>query len=306
MKISHTLIATGLSLALMAEANAGPKSWLQEQKAKLTGFQSAQATEADEDAQLNEQHKKLDAWAAEKDAQGKPAKASPGSKSLAAERADCQKFMKDQKAGKVALSAETGAKFDRCNLVLSNKTLDTVQVQGTRPTTPAVDKGKAMEVAGKGCAIGGMLGGLLGVDPNIGCAVGGLAGYARSYQQQIKGAREVETAARAAGMDATVRTQQTTDAKGKQQETLAALTIRYEAADMEAMSPKTVATLDRLANLATKSKSTLSFRFEGKKACQIPLIELNNRKALERHQVINECGKSGTNQIVVSPVAGAK
>lgn len=185
------------------------------------------------------------------------------------------------------------------------KELDRVEVRGEKESKPAVDQGKAMEAAGKGCAVGGFIGALAGVDPQLGCAVGGLAGFGWSYKKQVKEAREVEAAAKAAGMDATVSTEQRTDDKGKKQEALAALTIRYEAADMEAMDPKTTATLDKLAALMSKAKNTLTVRFEGTRACQVPLIELQKRGALERHKVDNACGKSKENRIIVTPLPTA-
>lgn len=181
-------------------------------------------------------------------------------------------------------------------------TLPPVEVKGTKDNQVPVDQQKTMKAAGVGAGIGAGIGSLFGVDPRVGAAVGGLAGGFWSYKKQIKQAREVEEAAREAGMDASVSTEKTVDEKGKTQETLAALTIRYDAADMEAMEPKTVAMLDRLASLAVKSKATLTIRFEGKKACQIPLAELDKRHALDRHKVVNACGKSPQNQIVVSPL----
>ena len=74
-------------------------------------------------------------------------------------------------------------------------------------------------------------------------------------------------------------------------------------ADMKTMDPKTVAMFDKLANLATKAKNQLTFRFEGADslACQIPLMELQQRGALVDHLVENACG-TGTNRMVITPM----
>ena len=180
-------------------------------------------------------------------------------------------------------------------------TLETVEVQGEREQRPPVDKGKALQSAGKGCGVGALIGAVAGVDPQLACVAGGAIGFGWSYRKQVKDARAVEVAARAAGMDATVRTEQRVDEKGKRQEALAALTIRYEAADMDAMDAKTVAMLDKLAGLTGKAKNTLTVRFEGVRACEVPLQALNDRQALDRHTVVNACG-SGPSQITVSPL----
>lgn len=181
--------------------------------------------------------------------------------------------------------------------------LPPVEVQGERQA-PQVDKGEAAKAGVQGCAIGSVLGGLLGVDSNVGCAVGGVAGFGMNYRRQLKDARGVQDAARAAGMDAEVRTEQVVDNRGKSQEALASLTIRYEAADMEALDAKTQDTLDKLAGLAAKSKNTLTFRFEGSTpVCHVPQGELSKRGALDGHTVDNQCGKAGAEHaVVITPV----
>lgn len=181
--------------------------------------------------------------------------------------------------------------------------LPPVEVQGEH-TEPEVDKAEAAKAGVQGCAIGSMLGGLFGVDSNVGCAVGGVAGYGINYRRQLKDAREVEAAARAAGMNAQVRTEQVVDKRGKSQEALASLTINYEPADMEALDEKTRSTLDKLAGLAGKSKNTLTFRFEGSTpVCHIPQGELSRLGALDGHVVDNQCGVPGAEHaIVITPV----
>lgn len=175
-----------------------------------------------------------------------------------------------------------------------------VKVKGEREAKPEIDKAKAVKSAGAGCAIGSVLGGLLGKDTTVGCAVGGAVGYGWSYKKQVKDARAVEAAAKEAGMTATVKTEQRVDEKGKQQEVMSSLVVNYDAADMEALASKTTVMLDKLAMLMSKSKNTLTIRFEGVRACQVPMVELQKRGALERHAVVNACGK-GDGKIVVSP-----
>lgn len=178
--------------------------------------------------------------------------------------------------------------------------LPAVEVKGERETKPNIDQTKAVKSAGTGCAIGSVLGGLLGKDTTVGCAVGGAVGYGWSYKKQVRDARAVEEAAKEAGMTATVKTEQRVDAKGKQQEVMSSLVVNYDAADMEALAPKTTVMLDKLAALTSKSKNILTIRFEGVRACQVPMVELQKRGALERHTVDNTCGK-GDSKIVVSP-----
>lgn len=175
-----------------------------------------------------------------------------------------------------------------------------VEVKGEHEANPKIDQVKAAKSAGTGCAIGSVLGGLLGTDTTVGCAVGGAVGYGWSYKKQVKDARAVEAAAKEAGMTATVNTEQRVDDKGKQQEVMSSLVVNYDAADMETLAPKTTVMLDKLAELTSKSKNTLTIRFEGVRACQVPMVELQKRGALERHTVVNACGK-GDSKIVVSP-----
>lgn len=181
------------------------------------------------------------------------------------------------------------------------KDLPPVQVDGQRPAGP--DHKQAVEKGLKGCGIGAIAGALLGVDPNAACAVGGLIGAGISYRQQLKQAREVEAAAHAAGLRAQVSTQQSVDQRGRKQEGLGSLVIAYEPADMKSMDAKTTAMFDKLAGLATKAKNQLTFRFEGADslACQIPMMELQQRGALANHLVENACG-SGENRMVVTPM----
>ena len=165
------------------------------------------------------------------------------------------------------------------------------------------DRGRVAKSAGIGCAVGAGLAVLLGKkdDALKGCAAGAVVGGVASWRKQVNEAREVEQAAREAGMDAQVRTVQERDEDGKQGEKLQALVIEYDAADMRAMTPKTEQTLDRLAALLRGAKNQLTVRFEGANGCTVPLQALEQRDALTNHEVVNACGK-GPNRITVSPL----
>lgn len=204
----------------------------------------------------------------------------------------------------VAMLAATPAQAQFRNLFQSKQQptdLETVEVQGERP---AVDQGEAVRAGAEGCVMGGVLGGLFGVDSRVACAVGGVAGYGLNYRRQLRDAREVRDAARAAGMNAEVHTEQVVDNRGRKQEALSSLVIGYDPADMDAMDAPTVATLDKLAGLTTKSNTPLTIRFEGSTpACHIPQGELTKRGALEGHTVDNQCGQPGADHaIVITPI----
>jgi hypothetical protein len=193
----------------------------------------------------------------------------------------------------------------RGNQTEQSQELERVEVQGKRDQ-PAVNQEKAMQSATKGCALGRLLGSLAHVDANVGCAVGGAAGYGLNYRKQLRDAREVEEMANQAGMRATVQTEAKTNDKGKQEEAFKSLVIRYDAGDMEAMTPKTRALLDKLAGLAEKSKETMVFRFEGAKACRVPLKALEERGVFKRHVKEDRCGKGESAITLMTRTAGGK
>lgn len=263
MKQQTHILTAALLLSLVAgSANAGVRDWLKDKKDMLKARTTEQV-----DGPSNQ------------------------------ERVECQVFLNSK-------TAQTDkVKREHCETVaVAPKTLSTVEVNGRKPSKPPVDKDKAMQTAGKGCAIGGLIGSLVGGDPNIGCAMGGLAGFGMSWKKQIKDAREVEAAANAAGMKATVKTEQGTD-KGKAVEKLQGVVIEYDPADMQRMDVETRGVLDRIANLAQKSKNALTFTFDGTAAtCKIPMDNLKATGVLDRHTVIDKCGKSSRHAIVITPV----
>lgn len=165
------------------------------------------------------------------------------------------------------------------------------------------DRRRLFRAGGIGCATGAIAGLFTGDKKSAlrGCAIGAAVGGFASWQAQLKEAREVEAAAKAAGMKAEVHTEDATDEEGNSGPKLQSLVIDYEASQMQSMGTDTQAMLDRLAGLTTRAKNELTIRFEGTTACAVPLAELNRRGALERHTVIDACG-SGSHRIVISPI----
>lgn len=209
------------------------------------------------------------------------------------ERTECQAFLNSK-------AAQTDkVKRDHCaSVMVAPKTLGTVEVKGQKRS---VDKSKIEKGVGIGVQAGALVGGLLG-NAEAGALVGGLIGGGVSYAKQMKQVREVEAAANAAGMKATVNTETGTD-KGKAVEKLQGVVIEYDPTDMQRMDDKTRSVLDRLANLAKKSKNAMVFTFDGTAAtCKIPMDHLKAAGVLDRHTVIDNCGKSARHAIVITPV----
>ncbi len=283
-------ITTILCLALTGTANAGIKDWLHQKTAPKTNEQVATPANATAAVSL--------------------ATVAP----LTAEQQACNTFLAEIRSGKVQPTKANQDKSNDCRKrVLANtqaasqstaqaKDLPTVQVQGQRPAAKP-DMGKTKEAAAKGCGFGSLIGTIAGVDPSLGCGVGAAIGGVFSYNKQLKEARQVEAAAKAAGAQATVTTQTKTDAKGKQHEAMDSLVITYKPADMEAQGADMTALLDKLARLTKGDKGGLVIRFDGANpVCQIPVQQLTQREALARHTVDNQCGKGGDYAITVSPI----
>ncbi len=283
MKNSLTLALCITAILATGSANAGIKDMWTKTKTKLAGSQTEESV-------------------------------SP------VERKDCEDFQRGVMSGAIPATPANQAKGERCNVVLASKlatsssptsttqtpTLPGVQVRGQRPDQPKADMGKAKIAADRGCGIGAVVGALAGVDGNVACAVGGAIGFGWSYQKQVKEARQVEEAAKAAGMNARVETTNDAGKNGKPQERLAGIVIDYAPSDMQTMAPKTTALLDKVEALAKKSKNTLIVRFEGGVACSIPRDRLVNSGALAKHTVEDLCGKSSAHRISITPIADAK
>ncbi|WP_323162912.1 hypothetical protein [Stenotrophomonas maltophilia] len=177
---------------------------------------------------------------------------------------------------------------------------DTPQPEPQKKT----DKLRLFKAGGIGCAAGAGIALLTGKKDKAltACAAGAVVGGVASYRAQVQEAQEVADAAKAAGLDAQVHTK-TVEAKDGQAEALDKLVIRYPAADMQPVSAKTGATLDKLVALLKASKEKLTVGFSGADAavCQVPVVELAKRGALRSATVDDQCGR-GDYAITVSPI----
>lgn len=177
---------------------------------------------------------------------------------------------------------------------------DTPQPEPQKKT----DKLRLFKAGGIGCAAGAGIALLTGKKDKAltACAAGAVVGGVASYRAQVQEAQAVADAAKAAGLDAQVHTK-TVEAKDGQAEALDKLVIRYPAADMQPVSAKTAATLDKLAALlkASKEKLTVSFSGADTAVCQVPVVELVKRDALQNATVDDQCGR-GDYAITVSPI----
>lgn len=177
-------------------------------------------------------------------------------------------------------------------------------------TSQGVDKKRTAKAAGLGCVVGGLADKFLLKGSNkqaLGaCAAGGLIGGLGSYSAQMKEAKELEAAAKAAGLNAQVETKQVEE-NGKQVEVLQSLTIKYSPEDLKAMNAETVQVFDKVARLSTKASNELTFTVTGKDkaTCLIPVNELVKRNAIGSHKVDNKCG-SGDYQLVITPIPDIK
>lgn len=169
---------------------------------------------------------------------------------------------------------------------------------------PSTDKRRVAKAAGIGCLAGGALAYLTGKKDKAvaACAAGAVVGGVASYRKQLKEAEAIADAARDAGLDARVETK-TVNANDGQAEALDALIIGYRPADMAPVSPRTAASLDKLAVLIISSTNELTVRFEGidRSVCNAPRAELDRRGALSKAKVVDRCG-SGAYRVVVSPM----
>ena len=166
------------------------------------------------------------------------------------------------------------------------------------------NKLRLFKAGGIGCAAGAGIALLTGKKDKAltACAAGAVVGGVASYRAQVQEADAVAEAARAAGLDAQVHTK-TVDAEDGQAEALDKLVIHYPAADMQPVSAKTAATLDKLAALLKASQEMLTVSFSGADAavCQVPVVELAKRGALQNATVDDQCGR-GDYAITVSPI----
>lgn len=172
------------------------------------------------------------------------------------------------------------------------------------PAGASVDKMRTAKAAGIGCLAGGVAARLLGNKDDMlkGCAAGAVVGGIASYRKQLTEARELEAAAKAAGLAAEVKTKEVSDGKETVQ-ALDALVITYTASDLQTMDAKTALVFDKLAALSKSAKNELTFTVEGKdkSVCSVPVVELAKRGAIGSHKVVDKCGK-GDYRLTITPI----
>ncbi len=249
-------------------------------------------------------HKKTAPQAEQIEPEAAPVAVAP----LTAEQQECNRFLADIRAGKVQPNQASQAKSNDCRkrvlaaqptataTTADAKDLPAVEVKADKPGR-RVDGRRLFKSAAKGCGMSVLMGVLGGGGPDLGACAGAAIGAGMAdWQQQMKQVREVETAARAAGIQAQVKTSQAKDAKGKPQEKLEALVLPYQPQDMQPVSAKSAVLLDKLAELAKGSSQRLEFTFTGtdEAVCRVPLEELRKRGALadDLHQMTWRCGSA--------------
>jgi len=173
--------------------------------------------------------------------------------------------------------------------------------------------------AGKiGCAVGGILGGVVGAKVYkddktagalgggaLGCAGGNFFGKKWSKAKQLSEFKEASVQAQQAGLHATVNERDGVDEKGKPTKELGAMVIAYDPKDLAPVTEKTAAVFDKVAAISSRSKNQLTFEFSGKAGCELPLAELGKRGAFNgagvQHAVKVSCGQ-GDNKFVITPL----
>lgn len=197
----------------------------------------------------------------------------------------------------------------KSKLIFTSITIALLAGCASMPQGSSLDKMRTAKAAGLSCLAGGLTAKFLGGDKKdavTACAVVGAAGGFASYRAQLNEARELEAAAKAAGLATQVQTKQVTE-QGKQVEVLQSLTIKYSPEDLKAMNAETIQVFDKVARLSTKASNELTFTVTGKDkaTCLIPVSELVKRNAIGSHKVDNKCG-SGDYQLVITPIPDIK
>lgn len=170
--------------------------------------------------------------------------------------------------------------------------------------TGSIDNSRLAKAAGIGCAAGGITALIFGGDRSAavkGCVVAGGVGAIASYQAQLKEARELEAAARAAGMQAVVSTKEVQTAEGQTTQAFDGIVIKYDGGDLVKRTPGAVQVFDRLGALGQKAQNELSVTTQGGTGCTDAVVLLHERQMFTKHKLINSCG-SGDSVIQVTPL----
>lgn len=125
------------------------------------------------------------------------------------------------------------------------------------------DKGRVAKASIVGCAGGALLAKVTGNSDNAlrACAGGAVVAGVASYTAQLKEAKAVEEAARQAGLNAQVSTQEVGQGNERKSE-LKELRLQYDPNDLRNPSVETSAVFDKLASLIKNKKAGADLKVE--------------------------------------------
>lgn len=179
------------------------------------------------------------------------------------------------------------------------------------PSQPNAQPNQKKDVAvgaGVGCAAGAVLAHFLHKNALAGCAVGGVGGAVignEHYKKELAEYQALAAEARAAGLEAELKTKTVEDAQKQAAQAVDRLVINYDPQDMIKVNAKTRGTLDKLSALIKKASETTkqTVEFDGKSAhtCSIAMEQLAQRRALDNVNVVDRCGVTPEYAIAISP-----
>lgn len=167
-------------------------------------------------------------------------------------------------------------------LVTSIVTALALSACATVPSGFQTDKGRVAKASIVGCAGGALLAKFTGNSDNAlrACAGGAVVAGVASYTAQLKEAKAVEEAARQAGLNVQVQTQEVVQESERKSE-LKELRLQYNPNDLRNPSAETAAVFDKLASLIRNKKpdSKLEVELNGsdKAMCLKPAALLRER-----------------------------
>ncbi|MGV4838965.1 hypothetical protein [Stenotrophomonas maltophilia] len=173
------------------------------------------------------------------------------------------------------------------------------------------DKGRVAKASIVGCAGGALLAKVTGNSDNAlrACAGGAVVAGVASYTAQVKEAKAVEEAARQAGLNAQVQTQEVGQGSERKSE-LKELRLQYDPNDLRNPSAETSAVFDKLATLIKNKKAGADLKVElrgsDKTMCVKPAELLKARGVLIGNSQADHASVStncvGQHEIVISPI----
>ncbi|MHC9013833.1 hypothetical protein [Stenotrophomonas maltophilia] len=173
------------------------------------------------------------------------------------------------------------------------------------------DKGRVAKASIVGCAGGALLAKVTGNSDNAlrACAGGAVVAGVASYTAQLKEAKAVEEAARQAGLNAQVQTQEVGQGSERKSE-LKELRLQYDPNDLRNPSAETSAVFDKLASLIKNKKAGADLKVElrgsDQAMCVKPVELLKARGVLIGNSQAAHASAStncvGQHEIVISPI----